>query len=238
MLLAVRMAAVRGDSLRAGTACAAREVSLMPIFQSGLGNAPSWCEVEAFELVPLKEGESRLFKFPAPKEAYIVCRGLVEASARGINATLVEGSTFEAEKRLPKGVSLKALSDDVLICRLMGHWRSITSSGVFPARAGTPPARQTPHDYEKTVAFDNHYHDCDEYWVFFEGRCRVASEGKLYEVGPGDCVATGMGWHHDVISVDGDVKAVWFEGPLEGAGRVGHLWEPVHGKARPKAERV
>ena len=66
------------------------------------------------------------------------------------------------------------------------------------------------------------------------------SEDKFFDVGPGDCVATGMGWHHDVPCVEGGgtLKAVWFEGTLEGQKRVGHLWEPKHGPARPEAERV
>ena len=26
-----------------------------------------------------------------------------------------------------------------------------------------------PVDYPKTTGFDNHYHDCDEYWIIYEG---------------------------------------------------------------------
>ena len=69
----------------------------------------------------------------------------------------------------------------------------------------------------------------------------MASEGKLYEVGPGDCIATGMGWHHDVVSLKDDEKkmhAVYFESGLEAQGRTGHLWEPKHGKAEPQLDRV
>jgi len=49
-----------------------------------------------------------------------------------------------------------------------------------------------------------------------------------------------MGWHHDVLSVKDDkpIRAIWFEGTLEGQKRVGHLWEPQHGKAKPRAKRV
>ena len=68
----------------------------------------------------------------------------------------------------------------------------------------------------------------------------MASKGKFYDIGPGDCLATGMGWHHDVLNVigDGAVEGAYFEGSLEGQKRPGHLWEPHHGKAVPCTDRV
>ena len=83
-----------------------------------------------------------------------------------------------------------------------------------------------------------HYHDCDEYWILFEGSGIAASEGKLYEVSQGDCVATGMGHHHDFPRVFEPVKAVYFETTLEGKKRRGHLWNHTHGQAEPRKERT
>lgn len=73
--------------------------------------------------------------------------------------------------------------------------------------------------------FDNHFHDCDEYWLIYKGRAVVVSEGKEYEVGPGDVVYTKAGDHHDVIEVSEDLEAFYLEDRLVGAGRVGHLHE-------------
>ena len=74
-------------------------------------------------------------------------------------------------------------------------------------------------DYPKNTGFDNHYHDCDEYWIVFEGRGVAVSEGKSYAAGPGDCIATGMGHHHDFPQVFEPVKAVYFETTLAGQRR-------------------
>jgi mannose-6-phosphate isomerase-like protein (cupin superfamily) len=57
-------------------------------------------------------------------------------------------------------------------------------------------------------------------------------------VRPGDCVTIGMGHHHDFPLIDAPVKAVFFETTLEGAKRVGHLWNHTHGLAQPKPERI
>jgi mannose-6-phosphate isomerase-like protein (cupin superfamily) len=93
-------------------------------------------------------------------------------------------------------------------------------------------------DYPKTTHFDSHYHDCDEYWILFQGRGIAVSEGKMYEVREGDCVATGMGHHHDLPRVIEPMKAVYFETTLEGQKRRGHLWNHTHGPAEPKRGRV
>ena len=55
----------------------------------------------------------------------------------------------------------------------------------------------TPSATRSGPRFDCHFHDCDEYWILFAGRGIAVSEGKRYEVASGDCVATGMGHHHD-----------------------------------------
>ena len=93
-------------------------------------------------------------------------------------------------------------------------------------------------DYPKTNGIDRHYHDCDEYWIVYEGRGRAVSEGRFYDVAPGDCVATGMGHHHDFPVDYEPFKAVYFETDLEGQKRKSHLWEYRHGKAHPQPDRT
>ncbi len=213
----------------------------MPIFRSGEGNAPDWCEMDNFELIELKKDESRTLPRVRAKEAYIVCRGFVEARTEHFDTYLAAQGKLNLHDESMGEVTLKALYDDALVFRAMGRWKSITNSGLFDVWTTTPPDFDTPYDYKKETRFDNHYHDFDEYWVFFGGECRVASEGKFYDVGPGDCLATGMGWHHDVVTLkEGTerVNAVFFEGTQERSGRTGHLWEPKHGKAEPQLDRV
>lgn len=210
----------------------------MPVFRAG--NAPAWCELENFELIELGKGQTRRLPPYDKRQHVVVCRGTVTVGGRNPETTLPEGGTQSLDGPEARGFIVTATSDKALVCHLMGRWSSVTSSGVFAVQPAEPPALETPHEYVKTTGLDNHYHDCDEYWIFFEGRARVASEGRFYDVGPGDCVATGRGWHHDVLSVENNqpARAVWFEGSLEGNKRKGHLWEPQHGKANVQAERI
>jgi mannose-6-phosphate isomerase-like protein (cupin superfamily) len=106
--------------------------------------------------------------------------------------------------------------------------------------ADRAPARDKgdPVDYPKTNGMDSHYHDCDEYWIIYKGKGQAVSEGKLYEVGPGDCIATGRGHHHDFPIDHEPVRAVYLETDLEGKKRKGHLWEYKHGPAEACPERV
>jgi mannose-6-phosphate isomerase-like protein (cupin superfamily) len=122
---------------------------------------------------------------------------------------------------------------------MCGNWRGETASGLF--NVGISDGREDKGDavdYPKETSFDCHYHDCDEYWVLFAGRGIAVSENASYEVGPGDCVATGMGFHHDFPIAHEPVSAVYFETELEGPGRRGHLWNHTHGEAVPQTERV
>jgi mannose-6-phosphate isomerase-like protein (cupin superfamily) len=71
---------------------------------------------------------------------------------------------------------------------------------------------------------ERHFHDADEYWVVFEGRARVMSEGEEYEIGPGDVLCTKMGDEHDILEViEGPLRTFWFEDELRGRKRPGHL---------------
>lgn len=90
------------------------------------------------------------------------------------------------------------------------EWSSVTSAGIFwvPREGGR---------------FDCHYHDCDEYWLVFQGKARVMTEGVEQYVKPGDIVCTKAGDEHDVVEVYEDLVAFWFEDATPPGGRVGHL---------------
>ncbi len=103
------------------------------------------------------------------------------------------------------------------------EWCHVTSAGIF--RLPTEGGR-----------FDNHYHDCHEYWLVFKGKAKVMSEGDAYYVKPGDIVCTRAGDMHDIVEVYEDLEGFWFEDETPAGGRTGHLHrsaEQAQGHAVP-----
>jgi len=90
------------------------------------------------------------------------------------------------------------------------EWSSVTSAGIF---------------FVPTVdgRFDCHFHDCDEYWLVFQGKAKVMSEGEEFYVQKGDIVCTKTGDDHDVLEVYEDLVAFWFEDATPEGGGMGHL---------------
>jgi len=99
-----------------------------------------------------------------------------------------------------KDFIIAAVGNRAGICRCVGNWGDELGEtrvfSVYPAD-GTPINGGDPVNYERNADFDNHYHDCDEYWIIFQGSGIAYSAGKRFEVGVGDCVATERGYHHD-----------------------------------------
>ena len=105
-------------------------------------------------------------------------------------------------------------------------WLKASAFGLFRVPKGNP------------AEFDLHYHDADEIWFIVEGRARVVSEGREYEVGPGDLLCTGMGDEHGTIEVSEDIFAFFLEAELEGQRRKGHLHREEHGLPVPRRRAV
>lgn len=89
-------------------------------------------------------------------------------------------------------------------------WSRVTSGGIFRVR--TTGGR-----------FDRHFHDCHEYWMVFNGKAKVLSEGREYYIKPGDILCTRAGDEHDILEVYEDLEAFWFEDETPAGGRIGHL---------------
>ena len=211
----------------------------MPVFRAGPNQAPEWCELEQFDIVALRPGETHIFPRTGHREKLIVGRGRCRVAYDLQEIDAREGANLDLES--PHGrFEVLVVFEDTTLIRMAGRWGAETGgSGIFGgAEIADPHDGGDPVDYEKRTPFDNHYHDCDEYWIIFEGRGLAVSEGKQYEVGPGDCVATGMGFHHDLPRVPEPLRGVYFETTLEGDKRLGHLWNHAHGEAKPRAERV
>ena len=211
----------------------------MPVFRSGPGLAPEWCELEFFEIVQIPPGSTHCFGRVGEKEKLMVGAGKCRIEFEGRTVDAEEGANLDLTTEQGRFDVTEVESGATLI-RMCGRWGAETGgSGLF--RGVNPVERMDKGDpvaYPKETNFDNHFHDCDEYWIIFEGRGVAVSEGEHYQVGPGDCVATGMGHHHDFPLVFEPVRAVYFETTMQGRRRRGHLWEIEHGPAKPLADRV
>jgi len=136
-------------------------------------------------------------------------------------------------------VALQAVNVESFGVLLEGTWEgSIGGCGVFEYDNLTQ-SRNTgdPVVYAKTTTFDSHYHDHDEYFLILEGRAQVVVGDQCQDVGPGDAVAIGMGWHHDIPHILEPLRSVYFHSRLEGQCRPGHLWNHCHGCAKAMDER-
>ncbi len=71
-----------------------------------------------------------------------------------------------------------------------------------------------------------HFHDCDEWWIITRGHALISTEGEEHEIEEGDMVFTPMGEDHEISEVYRDLEGVYFEGPLKGRKRRGHLHHP------------
>lgn len=203
----------------------------MPVFTSG--QMGEWCEVEDFQIVQLGAGEERRLRVSTARMHVICTAGRVNLRHGASRVVLEVAGQYEAHGG---EVRLQACGP-AQILYATGHWTEVTSAGIFKTAPGAPPTGDSPYSYAKATPFDRHYHDCDEYWFFLEGRASAVCGDSFHEVGPGDCVATPMGWNHDLARCHSPsgIRAVWFESTLKGQRRAGHLWEPKHGQAVPKA---
>jgi mannose-6-phosphate isomerase-like protein (cupin superfamily) len=211
----------------------------MPVFRSGPNEAPEWSELEHFEIIELKPGEAHSFPRMGHREKLICVRGRCRITFDDHETMAEQGTNLDLDSPNGQFKAILVLSDATLV-RMCGRWGEETGgSGVFGVSASdTADERGDPVDYEKHTSLDNHYHDCDEYWIIVEGRGVAVSEGEPHELGPGDCLATGMGHHHDMAQVLEPITGVYFETTLEGRKRHGHLWDHTHGPAEPQEHRV
>lgn len=209
----------------------------MAVFRSG--EQPSdWCELMGFEFVELT-GQPRSIAITAQKQRLLVTRGSCRLTSGQGAQVLCEGQFCELdEANGPFTADAGDRTAQVLI--FSGRWGTeLGGCGVFRCTPSTPFASKgDPVSYPKSTNFDSHYHDCDEYWVIIEGTGTVVVGSRSFEIETGDCVAIGMGHHHDLPQVRADIKLAYFETTLEGKKRFGHLWQHKHGPADVRAERV
>jgi mannose-6-phosphate isomerase-like protein (cupin superfamily) len=190
---------------------------------------PEWSELTFFEIIRMDEHETRRLERRAEKERLFAGEGIWFIRLHDNLAPLERGAYFD----LPRRVSSFDLRPDrtgAVLIRIGGNWgEEIGGCGVFHMEnSDNPKDSGDPVPYMKYTDFDSHFHDCDEYWVLFKGRAVIMTEGKLFEVGSGDCVATRRGDHHDILNIIDPIDGVYIETTLRGRKRLGHLWDHTH----------
>jgi len=210
----------------------------MPVFKSD-DDPPRWCELEYFDIVHLSQGEEHVFDRMGRKEKLIVCSGSCDILDCCDVTPCEKGANMDIAG-MDGRFAVINVREPTTIVRMAGRWGDeVGGSGIFTGdNVDTDGYSGDAPLFPKRTDFDNHYHDCDEYWIVFKGSGVAVSEGLQYELGVGDCLATGMGQHHDLIEVHEPLGAVYFETTMEGRKRKGHLWNIDHGPAEPKEDRV
>jgi mannose-6-phosphate isomerase-like protein (cupin superfamily) len=200
----------------------------MPVLKEG-DALPEWSELTFFEIIRMDDRETRRFERRAEKERLFAGKGTWFVRLHDNLAPLERGAYFD----MPRSVSYFDLRPDrtgAALVRIGGNWgEDIGGCGVFHMEnSGDPKDSGDPVSYVKYTDFDSHFHDCDEYWVLFSGRAVIMTEGELFEAAAGECVATRMGDHHDILNIIDPIDGVYFETTLRGMKRLGHLWDHTH----------
>ena len=210
----------------------------MTVLQSGQ-EAPKWCELHRFELIPLALGATMERRPETASERLIGTAGTTQVKQGSRSVLLKEGQFLDMDPNGGVWTGMGA-SEGAGIVRLMGAWGpDIAGCGIFRVKPATgPETKGDPVSYAKNTAIDSHYHDCDEYWIVLDGTGGAVVGDRHHAMAPGDCLCIGMGHHHDFPLTDTEVKAVFFETTLHGRKRIGHLWNHTHGQAQPMPERV
>lgn len=187
---------------------------------------PEWAEVEFYQIERLKSDNPVYRKKTTPKEVMFVIEGESRFEFKDNKVSAKAGEHF---KIITNKYKIIPVSLPVTIVIIGGKWSSETGTrGVFELnRSISPKNSGDPVDYSRNTKFDNHFHDCDEYWIIVEGRGKAVSEGTVYQLAPGACIATKRGDHHDIPRVEEPLNGVWFETTLYGKKREGHLYHKV-----------
>lgn len=202
----------------------------MPLLKCSEDMMPSWSDLDFIDVINMKEGEIRSFISTSERELYFIGDGICKMIINRKISYAQRGHIFKIESH-NSTIKVKAETDCSIIV-IGGHWEGLIGShGLFTLdNSGDPKNEGDPTDYPRETDYDNHFHDCDEYWVIYQGSALAISEGKKYELKPGYCLATKMGDHHDIPEVYEELHGVWFQSSLKGLMREGHLWEHTHGE--------
>jgi mannose-6-phosphate isomerase-like protein (cupin superfamily) len=200
----------------------------MPVIKSQYDALPDWSELTFYEVNRIKEDRFYTFIKRAEKNELFVLEGECLIKSASFLKKVKEFEMFE----IPDGMNSFELYPTTGYCGFIiagGKWNDDHGSigtfkianNQFPKNDGDP----ADYDGERRTDFDNHFHDCDEFWIIYEGKGKIATEGNINIVEAGNCVATKAGDHHDMIDVYEPIRGAYLETSLMGRKRSGHLWE-------------
>jgi len=206
----------------------------MPVLESPNSELPEWSELAFYDILTLAKHNKETFTTGNAKQVLFGIEGTCRVTYGADKKNLSKNGVLY----LPPDVntySVQAQLGKTVLVRVCGNWHEPTgSAGVFTlSSSGDPENTGDPVSYSRNTQFDNHYHDCDEYWIIVSGKGKIVTEGEPSLVEQGYCVTTRHGYHHDFPEVHETIRGVYFETTLRGRKREGHLWEHTHGKASP-----
>lgn len=200
----------------------------MPVIKSQYDALPEWSEMEFYEIHRIQEDRFHTFNKRAERNELFILEGDCLIKSNGFVKKLKENEMFEIPSAMEK-FELYPLTAYCGFILIEGRWEDDRGSrGIFKIENSPFPKNDgDPAAYERKTDFDNHFHDCGEFWIIYEGKGKIATEGNINIIEAGNCVATKAGDHHDIIDVHETIKGVYFETSLTGQKRSGHLWERV-----------
>jgi mannose-6-phosphate isomerase-like protein (cupin superfamily) len=205
----------------------------MPKIKIGEDKFPEWSEIKDIQLIKLSAGEKKIIESESPKTALFIEDGKCSI---GTEHSMKEYSA--GEKFYDASSFFISAHSAVKLILIEGRWgdKIGTSDFFVMDNSRSPVNTGDPAAYDRKTEFDNHYHDFDEVWIILEGEMLAYSEGKPYRLGPGDCLLTPMGFHHDMTEIYKKIKGIYFETTLKGKKRLGHLWIHTHGTPQKHPE--
>ena len=209
----------------------------MPVFNCNIALYPIESEVEIVKIIHLSAHDVFTINDHQEKEKIFIGKGKVLLKSGNGIRDYNKNDVIAFNKDDNKLKQVIAFENSIII-RIGGSWNNHSGTcGVFElTNSESPKNNGDLTEYERNTEFDNHFHDCDEFWVLFEGEGEIVTEGNRYKVKAGDCVFTKAGDHHDFPIVNKTIKGVWFETSYIGKKREGHLWNHTHNKTENENE--
>ncbi|HAE87835.1 TPA: hypothetical protein DCG86_07405 [Candidatus Marinimicrobia bacterium] len=195
----------------------------MPVISIKNETFPAGYEVQSARIMKYETPYSQTKIDMQSKEVWIIFEGSGKITQKSQIYRVEKGDIVE---RVSKWITLEP-QIAIGFLQIQGFWNEPRGTcGLFTLDKNLEGCNTgDPADYPRNTVFDNHFHDCDEYWFILQGEGTVVSEGIHYAVKSGDCVITKTGDHHDFPIVKKEILGVWFEGSLTGQKRMGHLYD-------------
>ena len=196
----------------------------MTVFRSGEA-PPHWCELTAFYIHDLGIDETVACSPETGRERLLVTNGTCQIQVRrwlpSAQGSAVPGCSRgyslrgrRKVRRRPGGSADRPLEE-----RAGRLWRVPRPKQSRLDQQGRPglPIRNRPRS-TRTTTIATSTGSCSK------APAKPSSARSHFPMRRGDCLAIGMGHHHDFPNAAEPIKAVYFETTLEGEKRVGHLW--------------